>query len=242
MGDKGYTLDELVDRTGFGKRQIRYYITEKLVPGAGDQRGPNAVYPEETLRRLEAIAVFKDQPVGPTGRAMTLAEIGHALDNMPGPGMARMLCGLNSEGPDIENLDSKDLNSTSMVMREPESALDYLDNSVCEISSAYGLESGLAKPSCMRSSVGPRSRPPELGFPESPDEHSLQELLHNLKSLLTELGSDTRLNKQAGEGQSWQRLNSPDVEIQVRTPDTKEARRRLLKMAAQLGHLLEREE
>ena len=83
MTGKQYTLDELVDRTGFSKRQIRYYITEKLVPGAGDQRGPNAVYGEDTLRRLESIAVYKDMPVGPTHRAMTLAEYQAEYDVEP---------------------------------------------------------------------------------------------------------------------------------------------------------------
>ena len=83
MGNKEYTLDDLVRRTGFSKRQIRYYITEKLVPGAGDQRGPYAMYGEETLQRLQMIAVLKERPTGPTGRTMTLAEIRHDLDNRP---------------------------------------------------------------------------------------------------------------------------------------------------------------
>ena len=69
MGDKQYTLDDLVGRTGFSKRQIRYYITEKLVPGAGNQRGPYAVYGEETLQRLEKITILKGRqrarPGGP---------------------------------------------------------------------------------------------------------------------------------------------------------------------------------
>ena len=56
-------MDDLVDRTGFSKRQIRYYITEKLVPGAGNQRGPNAVYGEVTLQRLEMIKILKVQTI-----------------------------------------------------------------------------------------------------------------------------------------------------------------------------------
>jgi hypothetical protein len=66
--------------------------------------------------------------------------------------------------------------------------------------------------------------------------------MQGLHSLLTELGSDTRLASQVSEGESWRRITSPDVEIQVRTPDNLEALGRLKRMAAQLGRLLAREE
>jgi hypothetical protein len=70
----------------------------------------------------------------------------------------------------------------------------------------------------------------------------LTDLLQSLHSLLTELGSDTRFDTQVGEGKSWRRITSPDVEIQVRTPDTTEARLRLYRMAKQIGRLLAQEE
>ena len=88
MGDQEYTIDDLEQATGFTKRQIRFYITKKLVPGAGD-RGPNAVYSQETLLRLRAIAHLKDMRVPPTDRKMTLEEIAHALGR-PSPDAARM--------------------------------------------------------------------------------------------------------------------------------------------------------
>jgi DNA-binding transcriptional MerR regulator len=77
-----YALRDLVAMTGFSPRQIRFYITERLVPGAGDDRGPNAAYPQETLDRLTLIARFKAIPMPPANRTMTLEEIRRTLDGM----------------------------------------------------------------------------------------------------------------------------------------------------------------
>ncbi len=68
--------------TGFSPRQIRFYITQRLVPGAGDDRGPYTTYPQETLDRLTLIARFKAIPVPPANRTMTLEEIRRTLDGM----------------------------------------------------------------------------------------------------------------------------------------------------------------
>jgi DNA-binding transcriptional MerR regulator len=77
-----YPLRDLVDMTGFSPRQIRFYITQRLAPGAGDDRGPNATYPQETLDRLTLIARFKAIPVPPANRTMTLEEIRRTLAGM----------------------------------------------------------------------------------------------------------------------------------------------------------------
>lgn len=77
-----HPLRDLVARTGFSPRQIRFYITERLVPGAGDDRGPNAAYPQETLDRLLLIARLKSIPMPPANRTMTLEEIRRTLDGM----------------------------------------------------------------------------------------------------------------------------------------------------------------
>ena len=207
MADKQYTLDQLEQLTGFSKRQIRYYITEKLVPGAGDQRGPYSMYGEETLQRLEMIAVMKEQPTGPTGRTMTLAEIRHALDNMP----ELRTCG----GPVVQ-----------------ESARDYLNSMDKNI--ACSIEPCAVMPDMQMFSLSQSVGPAE--------ENQLDDLLQSLQSLLDDLGSDTRIDSQASEGESWRRVTSPDVEIQVRTPDNMEARLRLKRMATQMGRLLAREE
>jgi DNA-binding transcriptional MerR regulator len=77
-----FSLRDLVALTGFSGRQIRFYISERLVPGAGDDRGPNASYPQETLDRLKLIARYKAIPLPPADRTMTLEEIRRTLDGM----------------------------------------------------------------------------------------------------------------------------------------------------------------
>jgi DNA-binding transcriptional MerR regulator len=104
------TLDDLVRESGFSKRQIRFYITRRLIEGAGASRGPNAVYGEETLRRLQLIRQLKEQRIQPTGRAMTLDEIAHALDTLSPDGMDALLSGraelavLDTEAGMVEGL------------------------------------------------------------------------------------------------------------------------------------------
>lgn len=88
-----HTLDDLVRLTGFSKRQIRFYISKRLVPGAGDRRGPYTVYPPATLLRLQGIKVLKDKKIEPTGRRMTLDEIGHSLDTLSPDGLDALLGG-----------------------------------------------------------------------------------------------------------------------------------------------------
>jgi DNA-binding transcriptional MerR regulator len=229
LPNKQYTLDELVTRTGFGKRQIRYYITEKLIPGAGDHRGPNAVYGEETLHRLETIAILKNQPVGPTGRTMTLAEIRHALDNQPEPNLpAKMNSLVFQERQDLSMMsDEAPKTRASTYLANLKGINHCIDEPAMDQPQAYFSHS---IQECSASEIPPVDKPP------------LENLMQSLHSLLTELGSDTRFDTQVGEGKSWRRITSPDVEIQVRTPDTTEARLRLYRMAAQLGRLLARED
>ncbi len=228
MSDKQYTLDDLVDRTGFSKRQIRYYITEKLVPGAGNQRGPYAVYGEETLQRLEMIKVLKAQPMGPTGRAMTLAEIRHALDNQPQSDFSAKVKESSDFQPpaSIVCQDNHDFSASSYLAKlvDKESSQPEPEISPQMMSMSYDIK-GISA-----SADVPVELPP------------LEDLLQSMHSLLTELGSDTRFDNQDGERNSWRRITSPDVEIQVRTPDNMEARVRLNRMAVQLGRLLARED
>ncbi len=224
MGNNQYTLEQLEQLSGFSKRQIRYYITKKLVPGAGNQRGPYAMYGEETRKRLDMIAVLKEQPTGPTGRTMTLAEIRHALDNIPEL--------RTSETQDFDSIEECRSEWSGFRGIVADSASDYLK---CEMDDNFFFDKKQAVSANM----------PMLSFSQSVDpaeEDQLDDLLQSLHSLLAELGSDTRNDKNASEGDSWRRITSPDVEIQVRTPDNSEARMRLKRMARQMGRLLAREE
>lgn len=227
MGEKQYTLDDLVDRTGFSKRQIRYYITEKLIPGAGNQRGPNAVYSEKTLQRLEMIKALKAQPMGPTGRVMTLAEIRHAMDNQ------------NQQDffPKAQKISY--CQTEALVVSEDtlqSSASNYLAK-LEDAGPSYGeseRDQPLESLSCFMREISSADNIPEAPSP-------IDDVLQYFHSLLMELGSDTQYDNQDGERNSWRRITFPDVEIQVRTPDNLEARLRLNQMAGKLGHLLERE-
>lgn len=237
LGDSNYTLDQLVMLSGFGKRQIRYYITQKLVPGAGEQRGPNAVYGQETLQRLLAIAHLKQRPVGPTGRTMTLAEIRHELDQEPG------VVGQGDVELDMIKPDMAPLASTAA---EYLSAAFYkMSHSVSEFEDSNEEEPDNKVADMMCSISASRAPAPAMSpkMREPQADSGLGDLLQSLQTLLTELGSDTQLPTKVSPGETWRRLNqSPDIEIQVRTPDTMEARLRLNRMAIQLGRLLARED
>jgi DNA-binding transcriptional MerR regulator len=103
MPQKPPTLDDLVRASGYTKRQIRFYITKKLIPGAGENRGPNAVYPEETLLRLLLIAELKQRRMPPTGRRLTLAEIRHELDTAKRPGCIGEAESIREPEPDLSD-------------------------------------------------------------------------------------------------------------------------------------------
>ncbi|RKZ15284.1 hypothetical protein DRQ50_07680 [bacterium] len=213
-----HTLDYLVTATGFSKRQIRFYITRKLVPGAGESRGPNAVYGEETLHRLRLIRSLKQQRIEPTGRAMTLDEIAHALDALSPDGIDALLSGraelaiLDTEAGTMESLASMAESPAHMAAIREFDIDDFTAHKIA--------------PSCQ----------PDLPlFPDDPTD--LHHLLHQLQDLLTELGSDTPLDTVTGH-QQWRRITTPDVELNVRQPDDPQACARLQTMAAALGRLL----
>jgi len=218
LASPGYTLDDLVTRTGLSKRQIRYYITRKLVPGAGQHRGPNAVYGAVTLRRLQKIVQLKERPTGPTARHLSLEEIRYELDHpqtyaAPEPSTASILCEPGAASRYLRDFPLSDDEETVDVFRDEP---PVFSGALCR-----------ALPD--DSAAGEPSRP-------------LNDLLRRLRSLLDSLGLDAHGSDNRSDGQSWQRLTSPEVEIQVRIPDTMKARERLAQMAAEIGDLLEGEE
>jgi len=71
METKRYTIEELVERTGFSRRTIRYYVQEGLIdPPAG--RGRGGFYFDSHLNRLLEIRSLQ-------GRGMKLAAIRQIL-------------------------------------------------------------------------------------------------------------------------------------------------------------------
>ena len=57
-----YTLDEIVERTGFDKRTTSYYVQKGLLPKVG-RRGPKTRYPQVFLDRLLFIKLLRDHKV-----------------------------------------------------------------------------------------------------------------------------------------------------------------------------------
>jgi DNA-binding transcriptional MerR regulator len=263
-----YTLDDLVRLTGFSKRQIRFYITKRLAPGAGD-RGPNAAYDEETLRRLRLIAQLKDKRIEPTGRAMTLDEIGHALNALDDDSIDALVAGRTELT--IVDTEAGSMRPLGMAMPHPDedddgdgdgvpldSAAEFLARMREDEDKGGGV---FDEPRGMRPEEPQRSfdefasvdfhrapafrklnvsYSPPKGGEDTPDP--LSDLLTRLQATLAELGSDTRFTTTARDGEQWLRVTTPDVEFHVRKPDEHRARQRLLSMAQALGRLLAREE
>ncbi len=63
MGQKTYTIDELVKLTGYSRRTIRYYVAEGLMdPPAG--RGRGGYYYDSHLQRLRQIRSLRNKGLG----------------------------------------------------------------------------------------------------------------------------------------------------------------------------------
>jgi DNA-binding transcriptional MerR regulator len=78
-----YTMADLEKETGISARNIRYYITQGLLPSARG-RGVGATYGPTHLLRLKAIALLKDKHT-------PLDEIRRQLDGMRDTQLAAML-------------------------------------------------------------------------------------------------------------------------------------------------------
>lgn len=206
-----YTLDDLAQATGFPPRQIRYYITRKLVPGAGE-RGPEARYGQETLDRLRLIIRLKEVRVQPTGRALTLDEIRETLDSLGEDGATMVL----EHGVEMTLIDTEarrepepELMMARRMRSEPDASFIQ-----CESSSLYSLA------------------PQTLG--------DLGPLLRSLRSTLADaLASDHPQDSPApAAAERWLRTRIPDLEIQVRAPDGRARRERLERILRDLDRLL----
>jgi len=87
---RSYSLSELVERTGFDRRTIVYYIQSGLLPKVG-RRGPNTRYPEECHARLQFIRGVKTHQAEGRLLTATLAEIGRALEALDAEGLEQIL-------------------------------------------------------------------------------------------------------------------------------------------------------
>jgi DNA-binding transcriptional MerR regulator len=103
-GDGKYKMSELVEQTGFPERQIRFYLAQKLAPGA-ESRGAAAVYGQATLDRLLLIRHLKEIRVKPANRALTLDEMRQTMDALGNEGAMR----LTSDMAQLQIIDTDEL-------------------------------------------------------------------------------------------------------------------------------------
>ncbi len=87
---RSYALSELVERTGFDRRTIVYYIQSGLLPKVG-RRGPHTRYPDECLSRLLFIKGVRELQDSGQLLTATLAEIGRALSALDAQGIREIL-------------------------------------------------------------------------------------------------------------------------------------------------------
>ncbi len=74
-----YSLDELIELTGYDRRTIAYYVQQGLLPRVG-RRGPRTRYAQGFLDRLRYIRRVREMQDTGIMRAVTLAEIRDTFD------------------------------------------------------------------------------------------------------------------------------------------------------------------
>lgn len=88
-----FTIDELVEATGFDKRTIAYYVQEGLLPRVG-RRGRHTRYSQSFANRLLVIKQLREaEETGERPIPMTLAEIRQAMDRIPATELDAMAAG-----------------------------------------------------------------------------------------------------------------------------------------------------
>jgi len=198
-----------VARTGFSPRQIRFYITERLVPGAGDDRGPHATYSQETLDRLLLIARFKAIPMPPANRTMTLEEIRRTLD-----GMAPEEIRKQAQGEMMMEHRTPPLGRASILFETVPRA---------EPMEAYCLASPMLRDE------------PEPGL--EPSDVDIRPLLRQTERLMTDVARHRAPWRRTPEG-AWRHVKAPLLEIHVKEPIHDRERTQLRRLAESLSQLL----
>lgn len=215
--NKSYTMEDLVRATGYSARQIRYYITRKLVPGAGE-RGPNVTYGQETLDRLELVKKLKAMKVQPAGRSLTLDEIQKTMASLEANDASDHV----SMGLPLQIIDTEMMPKSMDLVFRASSLTPPISHMVCE----------------------DKSFMQELDFgPETRDLGELGTLLRSLNTTLTEMlddmDYDTQNTHPHESAEEWRRVRIPDIEIQVRMPGDPSQSLRLERINRILERLLD---
>jgi DNA-binding transcriptional MerR regulator len=219
-------MHDLVQRTGFTERRIRFYIVQGLVPGA-ERKGPDATYDQATLDRLLLIRELKDKKVAPTNRKLRLDEIRETLTALGEEG-ARYF----ADNPQALTIVDTEPRRPPRFARTTEADLrdDWLGRvGRPTVSDTMKL--------CVRSAEGLAWRSHAASPPPPIDLGDLGALLRRVLNALESLSSSVAVKGDAA-ATSWRRLAVDDLEFQVREPADLDASRRLGRYAAALRTLL----
>lgn len=235
-----HRMQDLVDRTGFTERQIRFYIAKGLAAGA-ERKGPDATYTQATLDRLLLIRHLKGIELHPTGRRLTLEEMRNTIDALGEEGAWQVRSGSSR----LQILDTD-----ALLPPRSEAQSRCIDDAADERRAAVRWGKLLARREEAPSKAGIcASRAPhvwedQLRFqsdatarPTLEDLGEIGGLLGRLLTTLEQMAASVAV-KEGSEASAWRRLSVEGLEIQVREPANVEESGRLGRHAAALRTLM----
>jgi len=93
--ERTYTIDEVEEQTGFGRRTVAYYVQQGLLPKVG-RRGPKTRYSQLFFDRLQFIKMIRElQDQGAMG-TMTLSDFRALFQSVPEETIAEVVGGRES--------------------------------------------------------------------------------------------------------------------------------------------------
>lgn len=140
-----YTLDEIVDRTGFGKRTTSYYVQKGLLPKVG-RRGPKTRYPQTFLNRLLFIKMMREKQDRGEIENLTLADLRDLLNQVRPETIADMVNGRESlhEVASMEVAATPEPPPRQILHDEKSDVIEVLINDPGEVSSSVETEADVS--------------------------------------------------------------------------------------------------
>jgi DNA-binding transcriptional MerR regulator len=118
--DSTYTLDEIVERTGFDKRTTSYYVQKGLLPKVG-RRGPKTRYPQVFLDRLMFIKLANIRDLLDQVRPETIAEMVNGRDSLKKIEALSAAQGILLPAGTVDSADENDVEAEASEAEQPAS-------------------------------------------------------------------------------------------------------------------------